>query len=221
MTSILRGKSRFFRPYTDEKVNFSYNLLFCDIISMFTTDETREGDWRPIVFGEPPDLPLLQSLAYDETAESRVRFLAFARLRRKKIPVLPKIVLGVIVESPQDKGLNTLAAYADGRVRFLNQVNDAILLEGHPAEVAEAARRLLGAAQPLVDRLAPAPQGRKAPPKPGLLRFTFLLSDGTYSGEGSYPAIMNDELARPLMQRAEALMAEVAKLAAGAGVKTG
>ncbi|HIJ62995.1 MAG TPA: hypothetical protein HPQ04_09925 [Rhodospirillaceae bacterium] len=220
MPPMVKGRARFIRPYSDEKVNNSYNLLFCDILEMVKTSENREGDWRPIVFGEPLNLPLVQSIAYDEAAESRVRFLAFGRLRRKRIPVLPKIILGVIIESPQDQGLNTLAAYADGRVRYFNMVNHAILLEGQPAPVAEVARQVIRAAQPLVDRLGPAAQPRKPPPAPGALRFTFLVSDGTYTGEGAYPAIMNDELARPIMQRAEELMAEVTKIAAAAGATT-
>lgn len=221
MVSSITRKSRFFRPYTDEKVNTSYNLLFCDILQMFKNHDNQPGDWRPIVFAEPLDIAQVQNLAYDERAESRVRFLAFDRLRRKRVPVLPKIILGVIVESGQPGGLNTLAAFADGRVRFLNQVNHAILLEGKPAPAAEAAQRLVRAAQALVDRIGPARQMRKAPPKPGVLRFTFLVSDGTYTGEGPYPAVMNDEFARPVMESAEALMAEVTKVAVAAGATTG
>ncbi|HIJ39323.1 MAG TPA: hypothetical protein HPP80_10560, partial [Rhodospirillaceae bacterium] len=153
MAASSKRKGPFFRPYESEKINHSYNLLFCDRWEMFLPEENLAGDWRPVVFGEPFDLHQVQSLAYDESAESRVRFLAFGRLRRKKIAILPKIILGVIVESPQEKGLNTLAGFADGRVRYFNQVEDAILIEAHPPAACTAAHSLIRASQSLVDRI--------------------------------------------------------------------
>ena len=58
--------------------------------------------------------PELETIAGDTAVESRVRVLAFNRLRAMKRPVPTKQLLGTIIEFPQPDGLDTLAAFVDG-----------------------------------------------------------------------------------------------------------
>src|SRR5579859_5109254 len=91
-------------PYRDSRYNFLYNLLFCDEPSLFSRGkQSNDGPW-PILFADVPDPLALRALAHDETEESRLRALAFRRLRDFGHEVTPRILLGVIVEVPLEMG---------------------------------------------------------------------------------------------------------------------
>ena len=63
-------------------------------------------------------------------------------------------MLGVIVEVPLKQGLDVLAAFADGRVRYLNQSGKvAILEEGGAPKVEALAKELITVSQPVVDQI--------------------------------------------------------------------
>ena len=66
---------------------------------------------------------MLETIAGDTAVESRVRILAFNRLRAMKRPVPARQLLGTIIEFPQHDGLDTLAAFADGRVRYIKVIS--------------------------------------------------------------------------------------------------
>ena len=110
----------FYKPYAEAHANFLYNLLFCDDISLFKNDETvkTEGLWATLL-ADKSDLQAIRKIADDERNEGRVRALAFNRLRAAGQRVPDKKILGVIVEVPLENGLDTLAAFVDGGVRYL------------------------------------------------------------------------------------------------------
>jgi hypothetical protein len=120
------------------------------------------------------------------------------------------VLLGVIVEVPLDGGLDVLAAYADGRVRYINQSGKIAIFEGGPPEVQASAKQLVAASTGLVSRIGPRDRARLPPPVAGHIRITFLVSDGLYFGEGSFKAMQADPMAGPIVRKATELLVLVA-----------
>jgi hypothetical protein len=195
------------RPYAEAHLNFLYNLLFCDDIELFRrdTDAACEPPWRTLLADAPAEAAL-RRIAEEADGESRVRALAFRRLRQLGYEVAPKILLGAIVEVPLERGLDTLAAYADGRVRYLNQAGAASIFEGGPAAVETLARDVIAAALPLVQRIGPWHDARLPPPPAGAVRLSFLVSDGLYFGQGTFTQLEQDALAGPVLAKAGELL---------------
>jgi len=111
-----------YSPYSNEGIDFIYNLLFCDDISAFQPKPgEKPTSWQATLFSEPPDIAALETLAAEVSQDGRIRSVAYQQLRSagRKVPV--KILLGVIVEVPLAEGLDTLAAYSEGGVRYINK----------------------------------------------------------------------------------------------------
>src|SRR5215831_1950718 len=124
----------FYRPYRERTADVLYNLLFCDNPGLFRNDKQHASPLT-MVLSDAASGEMLEKIAADPAIESRVRILAFNRLRAMKLPVPPKQLLGTVIEFPQDNGLYTLAAFADGRVRYINQTGKPAIFEGAPREV--------------------------------------------------------------------------------------
>ena len=197
----------FYEPYAEPHVNFLYNLLFCDDISLFKNGDIGEGDgpW-PTLLADDPNVTALRKIAEDETNEGRVRAIAFNRLRAAAEKVPSKILLGVIVEVPLEEGLDVLAAFAEGGVRYLNQSGKVAVFEGPGNPVETRAKELLAVSQPVVDQIGPWEKNRLAPPQPGNVRMTFLVSDGLYFGEGPFGALQEDSMGGPVLAMAAQLL---------------
>ena len=106
----------FYRPYKERTADFLYNLLFCDNPDLFRNDK-QDSSPLATVRSNATSGETLEQIADDPAIESRVRILAFNCLRAMKLPVTPKQLLGTVIEFPQGNCLDTLAAFADGRVR--------------------------------------------------------------------------------------------------------
>jgi hypothetical protein len=209
-------------PYTEAHVNFLYNLLFCDNLELFRNAGMSgeragalEEPWLTLLALEPSEAAL-RRLADGWSDESRVRALAFNRLREIGAAVAPKILLGVIVEVPLRQGLDVLAAYADGRVRYLNHAGKVSVFEGGPIVVETLARELVVAALPLVQRIGTWERVRLPPPRGGRMRITFLTSDGVCFGEGTYEELRKDPLGRAVLGKAIELLDAVVDAAVNA-----
>jgi hypothetical protein len=189
-----------FTPYKDPALNTIYNLLFCDNLDLFRTKETnsQEGPWK-ILLAKDPNLAALRILAEDPSQESRLRMLAYNRLRAHNERVPKKKLLGVIVEVGMESGLEVLAAFADGRVRYLNQFERLAVLEPAPANIDAKIRKLLNASQSAVNQIGPWDKARLKPPSGGTLRMTFLVSDGLYFGQGPIQEMERDPVAGPII----------------------
>jgi hypothetical protein len=195
-----------YAPYTSHAANTIYNLLFCDEPAAF---KPRPGEnptaWQAALFNEPADVPAIDALAKDTAQEGRIRALAYARLREVGSPVPPKKLLGVIVEVPLAGGLDVLAAFSEGGVRYINQTGKLSVLEGVLA-IQPLVRRLFETSEPLVARIGPWDKGRLSPPKRGSVRLTFLVSDGLYFGEGPMSAMQREAMASPIIRQAAELL---------------
>jgi hypothetical protein len=194
------------RPYRSKAANEMYNLLFCDDPALFAPKGDRPRGVLDAVLADPPDRVTLESIGNDKDAESRVRVLAFNRLRAMSVPVEPKKLLGVIIEAPQSSGLDTLAIFADGRMRYINQSERIAIFEDAPPPIAKKANEVLKAALAVVDRIGPANEPRRPPPVGGNGRVTFLVSDGLYFGEAPIDDLYADKLGGPVIGNAAELL---------------
>lgn len=199
-----------YAPYKSEAANEIYNLLFCDDLGAFTaiSPGQQATPWQLVLASNPIDMPSLAALAADQTQEGRVRYLAFQRLRLSGQTVPQRQLLGVIVEVPLSGGLDTLAAYTDGGVRYINQSGKMLIAESVPLFEPLVAR-LFEASQLVVSRIGPWNEARREPPRAGRVRLTFLVSDGLYFGEGLLSAMQQERLAAPVIQRATELLQAV------------
>jgi hypothetical protein len=152
-----------YSPYSNEAIDGIYNLLFCDDISAFRPKPgEKSASWQAALFSEPPDISALESLAADVSQEGRIRSLAYQRLRSVGKKVASKVLLGVIVEVPLSEGLDTLAAYSEGGVRYINKAGKLAVFEGVPS-LQPAIQDLFKASQPVVDRTGPWDRSRLPP----------------------------------------------------------
>jgi hypothetical protein len=197
------------RPYKSEELDLVYQLLFCD-----DPDLVKAKSVQASLFGAAPDPRVVQTIGEDASEESRVRLLAWHWLRSSGQPFASREVLGIVVEVPLEEGLDALAAYADGSVRYINHTGRVAVFEGAPDEVAEQGRRLVHAAIPLAVR-GPAARGpvkqRMAPPTLGAVRFSLLAADGLHVREGTFAEIARDQLTGPVLQEAQRLLDTVVK----------
>lgn len=202
-----------YKPYAESHVNFLYNLLFCDDINLFKTQGAEKGVglWGTLL-AERPDKTALRKVANDEANEGRVRAVAFNRLRALGETVPPKRLLGVIVEVPLQKGLDVLAAFSEGGVRYLNQSGKVAIFEGQGNPVEGLAQELVAVSQPILNKIGPWDRNRLPPPKAGNVRITFLVSDGLYFGEGPFAVLQKDAMAGPILSKAAQLLQRAVEL---------
>lgn len=153
----------------------------------------------------------LQALANDDTLEGRIRYLAFGRLRGEGVRESQKKLLGVIVEVPLSGGLDVLAAYSEGGVRYINQTGKLSILEG-VTDIQPLVQRLFASSEAIVKQIGPWDKHRLPPPKAGNVRLTFLVADGLYFGEGLMTAMQRDAMAGPVIANATALLQAVVRL---------
>lgn len=202
-------------PYGRADLDFMYNLLFCDDLDLFRNPktETPAAVWKTLL-AEPPDKAALLDVAAQESQEGRLRALAYNRLRWEGEAIPVKTLLGVIVEVPLEQGLDVLAAFSDGGVRYLNQSGKIAVFEGEGTPVTEPAKALLETARPIIDRIGPWTEQRLPPPVIGNVRMTFLVSDGLYFGEGPFAALQKDDMAGPLLAQAFELLQAAVRIEA-------
>ena len=201
-----------YSPYSDNSPNFIYNLLFCDEVASFKPKPgATVAPWQITLFAEPVDFTALELLASDASQEGRARYLAYSLLRNAEKAVPEKILLGVIVEVGLPEGLDVLAAYSDGGVRYINKTGKLAVFEGVP-QVRPLVQDVLDAAQGVVANTGPWLGARLAPPRVGNIRISFLVSDGLYFGQGPAAQMQKESMAAPLIRKATVLLQAVVEL---------
>ncbi len=203
----LRGAAGGYEPYSESDLNVIYNQLFCDDLELFRTANTRTvGDSWTTLFAEELDKAALERIAENESEESRIRALAFERLRSAGVKLAPKKVLGFIVEVSLENGLDVLAAYSDGRVRYLSQSGTIVIRKGDSSSVEALTRELTLLGQNVVNQIGPRSQRRLPPPSAGMVRLSFVVSDGRYFTEGLFADLERDVMTGPLLAKATELL---------------
>ena len=209
-TIAIASNAPYYEPYKKESLNYIYNLLFCDSVELFKKENIKEKNspWREI-FADKFNAKELQALVDSNTTESRVKILAYNKMRDNKIEVPSKKLYGVIVEVNMPQGLDVLASFADGSARYINYSEKIAVVDGVPNIFEKHIQAVLDASQNIVDKIGVWDKERLAPPAVGNMRFTFLCSDGLYFGEGSMEAIQSDALSQPLFMSAVGLLREL------------
>jgi hypothetical protein len=187
-------------PYKDEATNLIYQLLFCDRPQLFKGNhkEKLEPPWSTL-FSDAPNLEALAKLAADKHQESRVRALAYEELRTAGKPIPKKEFLGTIIEVRLHGGLDTLAVFADGSARYINQSGKVVVVDGTPSPFDHEIQTVIQASKPLVAVMGPWDKDRLPAPKEGNIRLSFVVSDGLYFGEGAMESMQREPLAAPLI----------------------
>jgi hypothetical protein len=96
----------------------------------------------------------LRAVLQQNNPESRVNLLTWAALRtlgEQPDSKAATVVHGVVMDIPVGKGMDTLAAYADGTARYINYSGKVIIFEIEDARVQELCSRLMSAAQAVAD----------------------------------------------------------------------
>lgn len=152
-----------------------------------TGDRTRAEPFRVLAIAfaqfrlglfENAKQVLLQAALVPEF-NSRIHLLTWTALRNRGVyPKAPfaEQVLGTILEIPESRGIDTLAAYTDGRVGHINQEGRIAAWESTQGKISEMAKHVIETAQNLVHDF-PVEQDRH-PLKEDNIRITLLTCGG-------------------------------------------
>jgi len=103
-------------------------------------------------------------------------------------------IQGVVVEVALERGLDIIAAYADGSARYFNYSGAAIIWDIQDADIDRLVTELLAVGQSLVDISEPWDGPRPLAPPIGAARINALTFGGLHFGQGSFHAISQDGL---------------------------
>jgi hypothetical protein len=200
-----------FQPYGSKRCNSIYNLLFGDHPG-FVQDTTEP---YAILRDRDADTAALRAIAEDGSQESRARMLACYRLRERRQPVGPGVLLGTIIEVGMNNGLDALAAYTDGSVRYINHSGKMAFFEGSGHPVEAQGQALLAVSRQVIEHIGPWTEARLPPPIAGMVRMTFLVSGGLYFGQGPLAEMLGDPMAIPILSAGHDLLEAVTRESLG------
>lgn len=200
-------------PYKNEKINFIYQLLFCEEPQIYrqTDPEKSPEPWEGILLKEKPDVEEVKSLVTDETQDSRIRALASRWLQKNNQALTKRELLGIIIEQAfAQGGMDTLAVYADGRVRYINFTESVGLFEQEPSDVVLKSKEVLATAAKALDMLSQNHWIRSTTipvAKPGVTRLSFLATDWFYAYEGQTVNMeFEKQFSGPILQKSAELL---------------
>ena len=194
------------QPYHSDSINTIYNLLFCDLVDLFHAgNSTNTYPWDILCSPEASIMDLLL-VAKDGALESRMRLLAWHRLQEIHYSNTEKYLLGVIIEVGMPEGLDTLAAYRDGSARYINHTEKLLLWDARTNESDGLISDLFSVSMHVVNQIGPWKDQRRPPPADGMVRLSFLASDGLYFGEGPFDILSADAMGGPVIQAGTQLM---------------
>jgi hypothetical protein len=191
-------------PYDNEDANRVYNLLFCDAPQVF---EIKEGvtptEWQRAMYLQP-NTKLLEQFALNVKEDARIRFHIFRFLRAMDVYLPYKLLLGVVVENHLKGGLDTIAVYADGRIRRIAPHGVSFLIE-EPDGLEEVVNEVCEEAQTLAYLVLPSEEARLKPPAVGRMRISALISQGTYTVEGRVEDMLTNNWTAKLIKTSQHL----------------
>lgn len=192
---------------TSNATNLFYELLFCDNIRLYQLNAT-EPDTYPwnILFAEDCNAMELQRIIDNPRLETRMKLLAYHKLRADGYLIDHKSLLAVIVEVGLDDGVDVLASYKDGTARYINQSGNILIWETTNENSDALTQQLFADSEQVLPMIGPWDQPRRPQPEKGYARISFLVSDGLYFGEAPINVLFSDKLASPALQSATALM---------------
>jgi hypothetical protein len=100
-------------------------------------------------------------------------------------------------------------AFADGRMRYINHSEKLAIFEATPPTMEDERKKLMRASVDAVAKIGPWDKPRLPPPATGNVRFTFLVSDGLYFGEGPLSVMQRDPIGGPVLLTASELLMKI------------
>lgn len=186
--------------------NVIYQMLFCDDLELYQDNsQLDEYPWN-VLFSEPTNLGNLEEIAHDVNQESRVRLLAFNKLRNQGYKIDEKQLLGVVVEIGLEKGFDVLAVYKDQTARYLNYSGQIVVWENKDESFHKLVEKLFEHSNETVKKIGPWNEQRRPRPATGMTRISFLVSDGLYFGEAPTNVLFSDSLAGPVLASATEIL---------------
>jgi hypothetical protein len=158
---------------------------------------------------------MLQALLGRVGLESRHYLQAWNALRQAGLSPPPdesKHVYGVVVDIPMKAGFDTLAAYEDRSVRYLNFSGSAIVWDAPDSRLDDHVRKLMIAGQALARMIGPW-DGKRPPLTPGQARISLLTPSGLHFGQAPFEALAQDAMAAPIIAAATGLMQALIQVA--------
>jgi hypothetical protein len=199
-----------YAPYCQAETSQIYNLLFCDDLSLYKcTDGEKLSYWQSILFADVINNNAILELAEDTTQEGRIRALAYNLLKKNGLKTPERKLLGVIIEVSLENGLDVLAAFSDGGVRYINQTGKMAIVEGGIPEIDQKVKKLFELSQKTISIIGPWDKQRLPPPEKGIVRLTFIVSDGLYFGQGPMDQMLRDPLSASILVSATTIMQNV------------
>jgi hypothetical protein len=182
-----------------------YNALFADDPDDFIQLKDHPAiSW--IYENRTPALAELELLAEDQSVESRIRFLALYTALQRGLKISRKVYLGTIMEVPMDRGYDVLAFYSDKRARYYNYSGKAVIYEGGRDAIDDSIEKANSVSIQVCNRIGPWDKKRLPKPNGNIWRFSFLVSDGLYFGQGPMNALNTDELAAAMIRSGAEVM---------------
>lgn len=201
------------KPYKNQVTNFAYNLLFCDVPALFVQNKALKPDtplYRVLHAGAK-DAGAVRKIA-DQDRDSCTRMLAYDWLRAHKQPVPAKSLLGVVIEIGSPESLDTVAVYADGNVRYIDEQEKLFSYGPNTAGISPKAQAFLKRSRDLLAHLDPWKEPRVVAPPYGIVRITFLASSGLYFGDGELRQMFKDKFGGATVRSAFDLFKAVASM---------
>lgn len=187
-------------------------MLFCDVPALYRPPPGAiAAEWQSVLYAPASDAVAVRALAADAHQESRVRALAYAWLRERHEPVPADELLGVVVEVALPDGLDVLAAYRDGRVRYLNHSGRAVLIDARTPLIDPLVETLISAAGRALPHAQTWQRMQGAAPGPGQVRIGLLTSDGLRRIEGPFELLQRDPAGGPSLLAASRLLEQVTR----------
>jgi hypothetical protein len=195
-------------PYRENSVNLIYNLLFCDNLNLYK-EKTQQPYSYPfdILFSEKSSISELQKMIDDNNSDPRIKILAYNRQLKCGHKQFKKEILAIIAEAGLEKGLDVLASFKNGVARYINYTGKILVWETTSDDSAnKITGELFACGQNMVNPIGPWNKPRRPYPSKGNVRFTFLVSDGLYFGEGPMDVLFSDPMAGPALAKATELI---------------
>jgi hypothetical protein len=124
---------------------------------------------------------ILKGIAANGSAESRTKLWAWNGLRAMGVTPTSPVVLGLVLEVPQQGATEYLAMYADQRARYINYTGKVAAWETHEAEMDQLIDKTIAQSQKFIDK-AKLNSGR-AKQQSDKVRFSFLTTAGIFQIE--------------------------------------
>ena len=192
-------------PYAEAPINTLYEMLFCDELALFSqTPAPLSGPWHDLLDESTSD-EALRGMVEDDGQPARIRLLASQKLRSRGVQPGHQL-LGVIVELVLEEGLDVLAAFKDGTARYFNYTGKVLIWESPTSASDAIINRLFAESQRIVAQIGLWRKPRKMFPGKGMLRISFLGTDGLYFGEGPISIMFDDVMSAPAIREATALL---------------